>query len=316
MNKIKWGIIGLGSTYSRFLKGLSLSEGGELYAIASRTQSKLEKIKTDYPDCVAYTDYDALLSDESIDAIYITLRHNDHYKWAKKALEKGIAVLCEKPATLSVEETTDLVQTAQKHQVMFVEALKTRFMPLNKKLHEILDERLIGDIRTIENGFGYVIPDEHARYLYDSEIGGILYDVGSYTLGALLDLVKCDIKSFETEYVLKRGVDAYERITIYFENGVTGIANNALDRSIDRNMTIIGDKGSIFVRDYHRASSIIVNLNDGNHFEYNDDTDDFFGEIEAVQNGIQNKEIEDERMSHQDSIQLIKLITEIKKELK
>ena len=300
MKKIKWGIIGLGSTYTRFLKGLSLSDGGELYAIASRTESKLDKIKIDYPNCVTFTDYDALLSDENIDAIYITLRHNDHYKWAKKALEKGIAVLCEKPATLSVEETQDLVNTAKVHSVMFVEALKTRFMPLNKKLHEILEEKVIGNIQNIENGFGYVVPDEHARYLYDPEIGGILYDVGSYTLGAILDLVKSDIKSFETETTVKHGVDAYERITLTFENGVIGIANNALDRNIDRNMTIVGDKGSIFIKDYHRASQIIVNLNEGKSLEYNDQTDDFYPEIEAVQNGIHNKQIEDQRMSHQD----------------
>lgn len=316
MKKINWAIIGLGSTYTRFLKGLSLSKGGQLYAIASRTEAKLEKIKNDYPNCVTYSDYDALLNDENIDAIYITLRHNDHYKWAKKALEKGIAVLCEKPATLSVEETSDLVNTANKHQVMFVEALKTRFMPLNQKLHELLDEKLIGDIQSIENGFGYVIPDEHARYLYDPEIGGILYDVGSYTLGAILDLVKSDVKSFETETVLKRGVDAYERITIYFKNGVTGFANNALDRNIDRNMSIVGDKGSIFIKDYHRASQIIVNLNNGQNFEFKDDSDDFYPEIEAVQKGILNNQIEDKRMSHQDSIELIKLITEIKKELR
>ncbi len=315
MKKINWAIIGLGSTYTRFLKGLSLSESGQLYAIASRTESKLDKIKSDYPNCVTYTDYDALLNDSNVNAIYITLRHNDHYLWAKKALEKGMAVLCEKPATLSVEETQDLVDISKANNVMFVEALKTRFMPLNVKLHELLDTKVIGEVKSIETGFGYMIPDEHARYLYDSQIGGILYDVGSYTLGAILDLIKSDIKSIKTDCDMKKAVDAYERITLEFDNGVIGYANNALDRNIDRNMTIIGDKGSIFVTDYHRASKIKVSLDSGQVSEYEDNTDDFFGEIEAVQKGIQNKKYEDERMSHQDSIQLIKLITEIKKEL-
>ena len=62
MKKIKWGIIGLGSTYTRFLKGLSLSDGGELYAIASRTESKLDKIKINYPKCVTFQEIDAFIN--------------------------------------------------------------------------------------------------------------------------------------------------------------------------------------------------------------------------------------------------------------
>lgn len=315
MKKIKWGIIGLGSTYPRFLKGLSLSEKGELYAVSSHTQAKVDEVSKAYPNVKLYSDYDALLEDTNIDAIYITLRHNDHFKWALKALQKGKAVLVEKPATIKLEDTQALVNASKEHNVMFIEALKTRFMPLNAKLHELLDNKIIGHVKSIEVGFGYNIPEDHARYLYDPEIGGIIYDVGSYTLGALLDFVKSPVKNYSIEKDLKKGVDAYERITLNFENGVTGIANNALDRNIDRNMTIIGDQGEIFVKDYHRASYIKISLNDGNVFEYNDPQDDFYFEIEAVHQGIKENRCEDTRMSHQDSIDLIKLILKLRKEI-
>ena len=254
MTKINWGIIGLGSTTSRFLKGLSLLNDGNFYAIASRTAEKIEKIKQTFPQVIIYTSYDDLLNDENVHAIYITLRHNDHYVWAKKALEKGKAVLCEKPATLYLRETEDIINTAQKNQVMFIEALKTRFMPLNQKLHELLNEEIIGEIKQIETAFGYTIPDEHARYLYDTQNGGILNDVGTYTLGAILDFIKSPVQFIEVECDKKKDVDAYEKITLHFENGVIGIAQNALDRNLDRNMTIVGTLGSIFVKDYHRAS--------------------------------------------------------------
>ena len=47
---------------------------------------------------------------------------------------------------------------------------------------------------------------------------------------------------------------------------------------------------------------------------FKDDTDDFVGEIEAVQMGLERNAFEDNRMSHQDSIQLIQLIERVRKE--
>lgn len=105
---IKWGIIGAGHIAQRFAKSLIHSNQGKLYAVASHTDTKLGLFKEEYPGISTYTDYMQLLEDENVDVVYIALRHKDHYKWSKEALLHKKAVLCEKPATLTVEEIMGL----------------------------------------------------------------------------------------------------------------------------------------------------------------------------------------------------------------
>ena len=58
----RWGIIGYGNIAKRFIKGLSYSQQGELYAVASRSKEVGE-------DVVVYRDYEALYQDEQVDAV-------------------------------------------------------------------------------------------------------------------------------------------------------------------------------------------------------------------------------------------------------
>lgn len=141
---IKWGIIGAGHIAQRFAKSLIHSDQGKLYAIASHTDTKLDLFKEEYPEISTYTDYMQILEDKNVDVVYIALRHKDHYKWAKEALLNKKAVLCEKPATLSVEEMIDLKKLSIENQSFFMEGIKTRFIPVIQELKRLLDERSLG----------------------------------------------------------------------------------------------------------------------------------------------------------------------------
>ena len=61
------------------------STNGQLYAAASYTESKCEEFLKEHPDVKVYHDYEDLLNDENVDAVYLAMRHIDHYRWAKKA---------------------------------------------------------------------------------------------------------------------------------------------------------------------------------------------------------------------------------------
>ena len=107
---IQGGILGIGNIAKRFIKSLEMSVKGQLYAAASYTESKCEEFLNEHPDVKVYHDYEDLLNDENVDAVYLAMRHIDHYRWAKRALQHHKAVLCEKPATLYKWQMEDLKQ--------------------------------------------------------------------------------------------------------------------------------------------------------------------------------------------------------------
>ena len=156
------------------MQGLAYFDDASLYAIASYTAKKREEFVHEHPDVIAYDDYHALLDDKNIDAVYIAMRHNDHYQWAKEALMKGKAVLCEKPATLSLNQTQELCYLAIQNHTFFMEAMKTRFIPLIDDIKKELDSGVIGDILNIETYFCSDVPYQPQHYLFDEKQGGAL----------------------------------------------------------------------------------------------------------------------------------------------
>ena len=90
MNKIRWGIIGPGSIAHNFADALKQTYSAELLAIASRTSSRLEEFGNKYNinEEFRFNDYDQLLDDENIDAVYISTPHVFHADLSIKAAAK------------------------------------------------------------------------------------------------------------------------------------------------------------------------------------------------------------------------------------
>lgn len=312
---IHWGIIGLGNIAKRFEKSLELFDEAKLYGASSLTPSKREAFQKTHPDVVVYEDYQALIDDPMIDIVYIAVRHQDHFKWAKKALEQNKAVLCEKPATLSYNQTEELVELSKKKHTFFMEALKSRFIPMINEIHTIIEQGVIGDIQHIETAFCSDVPYNEKSYLFDPYQGGALYDVGTYSIGMTLDFIKSKVKDIDIECKKEYGVDVYDNILITFESGQTARMQLAIDRSLDKSMKIVGTLGVIEATPFYRPTEVVVHLNNGESFtgsrSYPFD-DDFYGQIDAVHQSIAYIHVENKRMSHQDSLDCIALMEAIK----
>ena len=111
MNKIRWGIIGPGSIAHKFADALKQSYSGELLAIASLTTTRLEEFGNRYNISkeFRFNDYDQLLDDENIDAVYIATPHVFHADLSIRAAGKGKHILCEKPGAVNFKQTSKFV---------------------------------------------------------------------------------------------------------------------------------------------------------------------------------------------------------------
>ncbi len=83
---IKWGILGTGSIAKTFAKSLNESAHSKLYAVASRSDSNASKFSSLF-NCFGYNDYQKLINNKSIDAIYVATPHPFHFDLTFKALK-------------------------------------------------------------------------------------------------------------------------------------------------------------------------------------------------------------------------------------
>ena len=184
MRPIQWGIIGCGGIAHLFARGLSVLPEGTLLAGASRTPGRADEFAKKHNLDRTYSDYDALLDDPDIDAVYVATTHNFHYENVKRCLEHGKHVLCEKPFTINAAQAQELIDLAREQNCFLMEAMWTRFLPAIVKLQELLAEGAIGEVRAVRADFCIGDPgfDKEHRMRNKALAGGALLDLGVYPI--------------------------------------------------------------------------------------------------------------------------------------
>lgn len=314
---IQWGIIGLGNIARRFADALALSDVGHLYAGASHNDKKRKYFQEKY-NIKTYDDYEDLLNDQNIDAIYIALPHGCHYQWAKAALNKNKAVLCEKPVTLSLEQLDELIELSRQKQTFFMEAMKTRFIPMTKQIQKIIDDKVLGDVERVETSFCNDVPYHENSYLFDKQQGGILFDCGIYNIASILQFIESDVKDIQGRYVIKYDVDVDDEIELVFESKQTARIECSMIQNKDKVMKIYGTLGTLTCSPFYRPQEVLVEFKNGEsltgQLSYEKDND-FYSEIEEVHRCLGYIKIESPLMTHQDSRRCIELMLKIKEKM-
>jgi len=102
MEKVKWGILSTARIATqKVIPALQRSRFNEVVAIASRTLETAQRAAQAAGIPKTFGNYQELLEDETIQAIYNPLPNHLHLPWTIKALEAGKHVLCEKPIGLN-----------------------------------------------------------------------------------------------------------------------------------------------------------------------------------------------------------------------
>src|SRR5699024_7418464 len=114
MNKVRWGVLGTGRIVGRSGVAIHKAENSEWLGVAGRTLENSTEAAKKYNVERAYADYQALIDDPDIDAVYIALLNHLHKEWALKALRAGKHVLIEKPIALTALDAMEMVEEARK----------------------------------------------------------------------------------------------------------------------------------------------------------------------------------------------------------
>ena len=94
----------------------------------------------------AYPSHTALLKDDEVDAVAVTLGHQLHHRLTVDALNAGKHVLVEKPMALSLEQCDDMIEAARRNGVKLMVGQTQHFLGPNRKAKEILDSGELGPL--------------------------------------------------------------------------------------------------------------------------------------------------------------------------
>ncbi len=245
-----WGILGPGSIATHaLLPAFQHSHNSHVIALASRDLARAQSVAAQWDIEHAYGDYQALLDDPTIDAVYIALPNNLHAHWTIQAAQAGKHVLCEKPLACSTQEVEAMLTACQQAGVQLMEASMYRFHPRIQHLKYMLDQGEIGQIRFLHSAFSFTLKDTQ-NYRYSPAFGGgALLDVGYYCINSicwLSDALPVDIYAFAT-YQQPGGIDLDTSAFLRFPGDITGHIQCSFATAEYQTIEIVGTEGAIIV---------------------------------------------------------------------
>lgn len=236
--------IGINSVAERY--GDSIPSELIIQQMLSAERSKAEEFISEYGG-ILFNSYEEVVSSELIDAVYIPLPPALHYKWARKALEKGKHVLVEKPATTRFSDTKELIEYSRKMNLALHENYMFVFHKQLDSIDEIVRNGDIGEIRLFRISFGF--PMRSAKdFRYDKKLGGgALIDAGGYTIRYASRLLgdTARIKCANLNYHNGFNVDMYGSGTLVNSDGVTAQISFGMDNDYKCELEVWGSKGTL-----------------------------------------------------------------------
>ncbi|HAA77222.1 TPA: gfo/Idh/MocA family oxidoreductase [Candidatus Latescibacteria bacterium] len=253
---LNWGIIGPGNIARVFCNGLRFSKTGSATAVASRDSGKAEAFASMFDIGTLHGSYDALLADESVDAVYIATIHPAHIEWVTKAAQAGKHILVEKPMGMNEREATVMIDAAKQNDVFLMEAFMYRCHPQIQRMADLIQDGAIGEVRVVRSAFGF-----HARfnpesrsYNYDLAGGGIM-DVGCYPSSASRRVAGAaagqtflnPIEVKASGVIGESGVDYYAAAVMKFENDIVAEISTGVACALRNDITIHGTDGVLTI---------------------------------------------------------------------
>jgi len=318
-DSFRWGILGTGNIARKFATGLQVVPDATLVAVGSRAQETAEKFGDSFDVSRRYATYEDLVNDADVDAVYVSTPHPFHMPNALLCLEAGKPVLCEKPFALNRHEAQKMVDMARKNQIFLMEAMWTRFLPVNVQVRKWVADGAIGDVRMVMVDFGFRANLNPKGRLFDLEMGGgALLDVGIYTVSfAGMIYGKSPSRVTGMADIGETGVDEQAGMILGYDAGEMAILACGVRTKTPHRAVILGTEGSIEVPAFWQGTS--ATLSAGNEekevefpykFPYNGNGYNF--EAEEVMGCVREGKTESGTISLDETLSIMETLDEIR----
>jgi len=253
MEPVRFGTLGAARITSQaLLRPAARLEEAEVVAVAARDLARARRFaeKRRIPRVVS--DYEALINDPDIDAVYNPLPNGLHGRWTIAALEAGKHVLCEKPFTANAAEAEEVAAVATESGKTCAEAFHYRYHPLWARALDLVAQGAVGRIEHVEATMCVpLFPPNDIRWSWPLA-GGALMDIGCYAVNMVRSLAGAEPAPTAVRYRSHRDprIDRWLQADLTFPSGVGGRVTCALTGATPLRFRaeVRGEAGTMTVR--------------------------------------------------------------------
>ena len=183
MKTFRTCIIGVGFIGAAHIEALRRLGNVEVAAVSDIPDAQAKADAHCVPK--AYADYREMLDTEKPDAVHICTPNAAHYEMAKYALERGIAVVCEKPLTTTLQQAKELCALAQAKGIITAINFNYRWYPQMMQARAMVRGGEAGEIYTVHGSYlqDWLYLDTDYSWRLEPEISGesrAFADIGSH----------------------------------------------------------------------------------------------------------------------------------------
>jgi predicted dehydrogenase len=275
MKKVRWGLIGCGDiAQKRVAPALRDLPNVEFVAVNRARAEMAEAFAHQFGARKWYADWQALLADPDIEAVYIATPVHLHAEQTIAAAEAGKHVLCEKPMALNVAECDRMIAACEANSVKLGIAYYRHFYPVIARVKELLAVGTIGKpILAQINAFEWnaMQPDNPRYWFFTKEKsgGGPMMDFGCHRIEVLTNVFGAvvEVQAFTDNLLFAREVEDTSAAFLKFASGVraTLTVTHAAFESQDT-LDIFGSQGALHIAKLNQGDLRIVTA-DGEQIE-------------------------------------------------
>lgn len=314
---MKIGILGAGRIAVILAETMNKMPEVECYGVASRDLEKAKAFANEHGFQHAFGSYEEMLADDEVKLIYIATPHSHHYTHMKMCLEAGKHVLCEKSFTVNEKQAAEIFRIAEEKKLLVTEAIWTRYMPSRKIINDLLDEKVVGDVRKMTANLNYPLLDKE-RIVKPELAGGALLDVGIYPLNFAYmhfgDKVR-EIRS--AAQMTSAGVDGENAMILLYDDGRMAVLNSGIHGKSDSEGVFYGSTGCMVVENINDPENIKIYDTDRNlirEVKIPEQISGYEYEITETISCIKEGKLECPSMPHEETLKMMRIMDELRAE--
>lgn len=275
MDKIKVGIIGTGTIGRQAAAYLSTVANAELVAVSDISEKQGKEVAKTYKVNEFYRDYNEMLRNSSIDAVFIATPDFAHREPVMACAKAKKSILVEKPLATTVDEADMIVEAVEKYSTRLMVNYRMRWCPSYIEAKTQIDRGNLGDIvlAYAKKDDTISVSAEHIKWVEQTSPAAFLSSHDIDAVRWLINSEASEVYAAGVSKVLrKRNINTFDAIQalVKFKNGASTVFQsswiypNTYPTSVDAIIQVIGTKGTLIID--RVRTDMEVYLQDGSNF--------------------------------------------------